>query len=100
MCRLPSSPAFLFSEKFSLFALCLCYDSFSSSSFLLASPYKSFYSAPMVEFSKICRSDGIFKADDIILNRTNTIKVFGESKILMGLQLFVPKKETCISEFW
>ena len=54
----------------------------------------------MVDFSKICYSDGTFKADDIILDRLNTIKVFDESETLMVLQFFVPEKKIYINEFW
>ena len=53
----------------------------------------------MVDFLKICHNDGTFKADDIILDRLNTVKVFGESETLMGFQFFILEKETYISEF-
>ena len=53
----------------------------------------------MVDFLKICHNDGTFKADDIILDRLNTIKVFDESETLMGFQFFILEKETYISEF-
>ena len=63
-------------------------------------PCKSLYSVSMADFSKICHSDGTFKANDIILDHSNTIKVFVESGTLMRLQFSVPENETCISEFW
>ena len=54
----------------------------------------------MADFSRIFHKDETFKAGDIMLDRHNTIKVFGESETLMGCHFCVVEKETCISEFW
>ena len=60
--------------------------------------YKSHFPLfPMADFPKICHNDGTFKANDINLNCMYTIKVFGKSGTLMGLQFFIPTKKTCIS---
>ena len=56
--------------------------------------------AKTANFNKICLSDGSVKANDINLNRTNTIKVFCESGILMGLSFSIPSKGECVSDYW
>ena len=94
-------PHFAFS-KVSLFCyvyiLCCC--SFFLCFFLLLLFVSLIFPLPMTDFSKICNNDGTFKIDDINLDHTNTIKVFGKSGTLMELHFFVPDKEACINDFW
>ena len=53
----------------------------------------------MVDFSRICHDDGLFLANEIPLDRENTIKVYGENDTLMRLPFSAPDEGTCISEY-
>ena len=52
----------------------------------------------MFNFSKIRHNDDSSLVDDIRLDRTETIKVFGESDTLMGLSFSVPDGEARIND--
>ena len=52
----------------------------------------------MADFSKIRRSDRLFLADDIRLDRKETIEAYGENGTLMGLLFLVPGREVHISD--
>ena len=66
------------------------------SSFLFQPTVSTYFLAIMADFGKICHSDGLFKVDDTNIDRTNTIKVFGEGGTLMRLPFSVLcKKNVC-----
>ena len=54
----------------------------------------------MVDFGRICSDDGSFMVDCIDLDRSSTIKVFGENGTLTGLPFSISEKGTSISECW
>ena len=51
----------------------------------------------MFNFGKIRCNNGSYLVDDIRLDRAKTIKVFGESGIVIGLPFLVLGDEACIS---
>ena len=55
----------------------------------------------MSNFRKICRKNGSFLADDILLDRLETIRVTGgEGGIVNGLEFIVPNNEARITDHW
>ena len=52
----------------------------------------------MSNFGKIRRKDGSYLADDIRLDRVETIKVFGEKGTVIGLSFSVLNEEAQISD--
>ena len=55
----------------------------------------------MSNFRKICRKNGSFLADDILLDRLETIRVTGgEGGIVNGLEFIVPSSEAHITDHW
>ena len=54
----------------------------------------------MADFGRICHDKGLILANYIDLDRTNTVKVFGEDDTLMGLPFFITKEGTSISQCW
>ena len=54
----------------------------------------------MSNFGKIHRKNGSFLADDIHLDRAETIKVVGEEGTINGLQFSVPDEKAWISDQW
>ena len=54
----------------------------------------------MSNFGKIRHKNDSFLADDIRLDRAETIKVFGEDDTIMGLSFLVPCEEARINDQW
>ena len=51
-------------------------------------------------FGKIRRKNGTFLADDICLNRVETIKVASEDGAKNGLEFIVPRSDAWINDQW
>ena len=54
----------------------------------------------MSNFGKIHHRNGSFLADDICLDRAETIKVIGEEGTINGLEFIVSGDEAWISDRW
>ena len=54
----------------------------------------------MSNFEKIHHRNGSFLADDIRLDRVETIKVVGEEGTVNGLEFIVPGDEAWINDRW
>ena len=61
---------------------------------------KFFFCQISSNFEKIRRTNGSFLADDIFLDRLETIKVAGEEGIRNGLKFLILNSDTCISNQW